>query len=485
MWAEILLLVIIVIAATEWYDRRKVPIPGPYGPILLGGTLPMAIIHVLIRGRPLERIKELHNTYGKTFQVKNPANRMVHISDTADLKHYFTDNFPNYVKSRYGTEVMKDIFGDGIFNTSGEKWRIQRQTASSLFHFNNLQAFAEIFRTRSEALCEILEREGSSGSGPVEMQALWMKYTMDSIGELGFGIDVGSIKGDKKAIAFCDAFDYCQEATLIRFFNPFWKWFPPRHTFDAKLKILDNYMKGIIEERRQEIAEGQDVSDRVDLLSRFISAKDDEGKPAFSDKYLLDVLKNFLIAGRDTTAVCLTWTLYLLSQHPDVEKKLLDEINTIVGKNGKVTYENLAELKYMKQVIDESLRLYPPVPIDSRQAVNDDILPGTGHHIPAGTVVIYSPYAQHRFPEYFKDPLTFNPDRWVTDNIKPLSFIPFHGGPRICLGQNMAYQEIKVALATILPRFSFKLLEGFKVEYRVTITLPTKGLPMWVTKRKI
>jgi len=483
MWAEIILAFIVIVAFAEWYERRRVPIPSPFGPYLIGGTFPPLIIS-FVRGKFLEKLTDSYMMYGKTFQFKHFKERLVYISDSADLKHYFIDNFQNYVKPSGFVESLQDIFGDGIFNVHGDKWKVQRQVAAPLFHFNNLHAFAEIFRTKSEALCEILEGEAASGAGPVEMQARWMTYTMDSIGELGFGVDVGSIKGNQRAADFCEAFDYCQQASYLRVFNPLWK-VTPHHNFNAKLRILDDYMKEIIADRRQEMADGQDVSGRVDLLSRFISAKDDQGNPTFDDKYLLDVLKNFLIAGRDTTAVCLTWTLYLISQHPDVEKRLLDEINMVVGKDGKVEYAHLAELKYMRQVIDESLRLYPPVPVDARAAVNDDILPGTGYHIPAGTVVLYAPYAQHRFPEYFKDPLTFNPDRWVTDYIKPFAFIPFHCGPRICLGQNMAYQEIKIALATILPKFSFKLLEGFQVRYRLAIVMPTKGLPMWVTKRKM
>jgi len=311
-----------------------------------------------------------------------------------------------------------------------------------------------------------------------------MRYTLDSIGELGFGIHINSITGNEKAMAFAHGFDFVQEKTAKRgLIHPLWKYLPSAK-FDEQLSQVDNFMKEIVENRKTEIKNGMDVSGRVDLLSNFISQKKEDGSPKFDDKYLLDVLKNFLIAGRDTTAVALTWALYLISQHPEVEKKLLAEISNVIDKDGGITYENQSQLKYMKQVIDETLRLYPSVPRGSRQAVKDDILP-SGFPIPAGTDVGYSSYAMHRLPEYFKDPLTFNPDRWVTDTIKPFSFVPFHGGPRICLGQNMAYQEIKVALATVLSKFSFRLVKGHVVMYKVTITLPMKyGLQMWVEKRK-
>jgi len=231
--------------------------------------------------------------------------------------------------------------------------------------------------------------------------------------------------------------------------------------------------------------EGKDISGRVDLLSKFLSAKSNDGKLEFDDQYLLDVLKNFLIAGRDTTAVCLSWTFYLLTQHPDVERKVLDEIHTVVGENPEdITYENLNKLKYMRQVIDESLRLYPPVPYDERTTVNEDILP-SGYVIPANTTVVYSAYAAHRLHDYYKDPTTFNPDRWTTDSIKPFSFVAFHGGPRICLGQNMAYQEVKVAMCTILQRFTFERADNSPVTYKLSLTMPIKnGLKVYPIPRK-
>lgn len=137
----------------------------------------------------------------------------------------------------------------------------------------------------------------------------------------------------------------------------------------------------------------------------------------------------------------------------------------------------------MRQVIDESLRLYPPVPVDWRTATKDDTLP-SGTFVPAGTRVIYPAFAIHRLPQYWKNPEKFNPDRWETDTIKPYQFVPFHGGPRVCLGQNMAYEEIKVALCSILPRFKFTLANPSEVQYTMSLTIPTKhGVKVWVSDR--
>lgn len=235
---------------------------------------------------------------------------------------------------------------------------------------------------------------------------------------------------------------------------------------------VNNFMRNFVQERRSEVAKGVDFSGRTDLLSRFISAKDNEGNPMFSDQYLLDILKNFLIAGRDTTAICLTWTFYLLALHPEVEQKLLKEIETVV--DDEISYEKLNNLKYMKRVIDEALRMYPPVPLDFRCTIKDDELP-SGYKLPAGTKVVYPAYAIHRLPQYWNDPHVFNPDRWENDTVKAFQFVAFHGGPRICLGQNMAYEEIKVALCTLLPHFKFALVDPSSVQYYVSVTLPARN----------
>jgi cytochrome P450 len=472
-------LLIVAILYPDWKMKRDLPIPGPFIlPII--GTMHIAL-WTRFKGTFHEITVDHYAQYGKTFRARIGGKDLILTADLENVKYFLQTNFTNYQKSNILKEVMTDMLGQGIFNNDGEAWKEQRQTASSLFHFNNLQAFVEVFKERANVMSEVIAKKLESG--PIDMQDIFMRYTMDSIGELGFGVNISSLTGNEKAMKFSHGFDYVQEASLMRFlFHPFWKYFSNKKFYE-KLSAVDDFMKGVIDDRRKEIKAGVDISNRVDLLSKFITEKSDDGSPKFGDQYLLDVLKNFLIAGRDTTAISLSWAIYMISQHPNVEERLLNEINAVTRKDGGITYENQAELKYMRHVIDETLRLYPPVPRDSRMAVRDDVLP-SGHPIPAGTVITYTAFSQHRLPEYFKDPLTFNPDRWETDNIKPWSFIPFHGGPRICLGQNMAYQEIKVALAVLLPIYKFRLVEGERVTYKLTITLPTNGLKMWVEKRK-
>jgi len=316
----------------------------------------------------------------------------------------------------------------------------------------------------------------------IDLQPLFMSYTLDSIGELGFGIQIDALGKSKEAIEFAESFDYVNGATARRYAqHPFWKWIPDK-TFHHHRQKVDAFVTKIVEDRRKDIAEGIDFSNNTDLLSKFMLARGADGNPMFDNKYLLDVLKNFVIAGRDTTAICLTWTFYLLATHPEVEQKLLDEIEKIIGDN--ITYEKLHKLKYTRQVIDESLRLYPPVPLDVRINTKPDVLP-SGHSIPAGTKVIYPGWIIHRLSQYWNDPLAFQPERWETDTFKPFQFVAFHGGPRVCLGQNLAYEEIKVALCFLLPLFQFRVVAPESVEYSTTLTLPARyGVRVNVSLRK-
>eukprot|EP00026_Physarum_polycephalum_P007303 Phypoly_transcript_07362.p1 GENE.Phypoly_transcript_07362~~Phypoly_transcript_07362.p1 ORF type:complete len:509 (+),score=83.21 Phypoly_transcript_07362:77-1603(+) len=498
--------VVLVVLFLWWKDSTFSNIPGPRGFPILGMVPEMT--YQVFKGVHLDKLLPLFERFGNTFQLgMMGVKRIVFTADLENIKYIF--NNPHFEKGKETNEMFHEIFGGGIFNADGENWRVQRQTASSLFHFNNLQNFVPVFYDRAKVMNQILGAYAKSGKS-IDVQKIFMRYTIDSIGELGYGIIIDALKENKSALEFCESFDYVQAETSFRFIiNPVWKWLP-QGNFKKHMERVDNFMKDIVAQRKSEIQNGVDISDKQDLLSRFLLVKDPTGHAMFDDNYLLDVLKNFLIAGRDTTALCLTWTFYLLAQHPDVEKKVLQEIAQVVGDQ-ELKHEHLKNLKYMKQVIDESLRLYPPIPMDERTPDITETLP-SGHVIPAGTLVVYPTYAIHRLPQYWKDPLAFNPDRWETDEIKVQKkkkekknncfpnywegheiektddqanqFVPFHGGPRVCLGQNMAYVEIKVVLCALLPLFKFKLAHPEKVRYILSLSLPTKhGMEMYVVPR--
>jgi len=218
---------------------------------------------------------------------------------------------------------------------------------------------------------------------------------------------------------------------------------------------------------------------------RFSSTVDDEDIWDESDEdYLRDVGMNFLIAGRDTTACLLTWTFYRLHSHNDVQQRVVQEVDHVLGSTDP-THDNVKGLQYLRAVLSEVLRLHPSVPNDSKIAVKADILPD-GTPIPAGSIVSYQPYVFGRLSTLWDEPLNFNPDRWLSMKDPPsqFKFISFNAGPRLCLGKDMAYFEAEMLASMILQRYRLKVVPGHKDTANISIIIQMKyGLPVTVERR--
>jgi len=311
---------------------------------------------------------------------------------------------------------------------------------------------------------------------------------LDSAGEILFGTNIDSLHDPESK--FGAAFDNLQASTAYRSLVYYiWKagLVSPGNFYDS-LTYMDNFVDDIIEKCYND----QNLENREDLLAQYVKTVEKsttEMEIKMDKTYLRNMCKNMLIAARDTTACLLTWTIFELSQRPDVEAKLLEEIDHVVGMHNQTpTAEQLSELKYMKQVLNETLRLHPSVPFDVRTSVDEDWLPN-GYYIPPNTDVLYSSYMTHRLVEYWgPDAEKFDPTRWEPERIRGVpsfAFVPFHAGPRICLGQNMAYEEAKIALLLILQKYHLQCVDRPQdVEYRNIIILQVKGqMNVRVTRR--
>jgi cytochrome P450 len=221
-----------------------------------------------------------------------------------------------------------------------------------------------------------------------------------------------------------------------------------------------------------------------DLLARLISARDAETGGGMTAKEVRDQVVTIFMAGHETTAQALSWTFYLLSQHPDVERKLHDELATVLAGHTP-RYEDLGELRYTRMVIEESMRLFPPAHIMGRQPVSDDEV--LGHRIPAGSTVLILPWLLHRKPALWENPDCFDPERFAPERTarRPrFAYLPFGAGPRICIGAAFAMAEAMIILATIAQRYRLPLKPGFPVEPQGLITLrPRHGLRMTLERR--
>ena len=245
---------------------------------------------------------------------------------------------------------------------------------------------------------------------------------------------------------------------------------PRRRRRKQTIQQLNDTILDIIKERRT------NFEDRGDLLSMLLAARDDDGN-AMTDKQIRDEALTIVLAGHETTANALTWTLYLLSQHPQIEAALLDEVQNVTGDTPP-GLAHLPDLRYTEMVIKEGMRLFPPVWSFARQAMND--VPLGEYQVLPGEIAFIAPYALHRDPRWFPEPERFDPQRFNDTNAEQIpryAYVPFAAGPRICIGNNFAMMEAKIILASIVKRYHLMLKEGYTPEPVVTLR-PKDGMPM-------
>lgn len=432
-----------------------------------------------------------------TFAMASPFFNPQPAVGTVDplvVKHFLKDRFDIYVKSSVLTRSLGELVGGGLFGINhgphsedgGASWTLQRKTASKVFTNNNFNTkMFSSFAKHALVVGQVLDERLRGGKCTIELQEIMFQFTLDSIGEVGFGVELHSLT---KPLAFSHAFDRAQEICMMRFSSPFWdtwwgRWlYAAERELPKQLKTMNDFMAQIIQQKRQSKVQEDDI------LSLFI-----QEKLGLTDEELRDVVFTFMIAGRDTTACTLSFTLLLLAKHPHWQQTLLDEIQQFRQQEGcrdeVLSSKHLSGLKHVQAVIMESLRLYPPVPTDVKESCEDDVLPG-GFAIPKGTRIAFEPYMMARTPQIWgEDCLEFKPERWMEMKTlpSPYTFPVFQAGPRICLGESMAKFEAELMLVFLVERYEFALPPGVLAEsitYQPGITLKIKnGLRLDVTKR--
>lgn len=411
--------------------------------------------------------------------------------DPKNLEHILKVRFDNYPKGPTWQAVFHDLLGEGIFNSDGDTWLFQRKTAALEFTTRTLrQAMARwVSRAIKLRFCPILNRAQLEGKS-VDLQDLLLRLTFDNICGLTFGKDPQTLSAGLPNNAFAMAFDRATEATLQRFILPeiIWKmrkWLGlgMEVSLSRGLKHVDEYMTNIINTRKLELAsQSQGGTPHDDLLSRFMKKKE-----SYSDKFLQEVTLNFILAGRDTSSVALSWFFWLIIQNPRVEEKILMEICTVLMETrgndtskwleDPLVFEEVDQLTYLKAALSETLRLYPSVPEDSKHVIADDVLPD-GTFVPAGSAITYSIYSSGRMKFIWgEDCLQFKPERWLSPDEKKFEmvdsfkFVAFNAGPRICLGKDLAYLQMKSIAAAVLLRHRLAVAPSHKVEQKMSLTL--------------
>ncbi len=367
----------------------------------------------------------------------------------------------NYIKDRL-TQMLRPLVGNGLLTSEGAFWRRQRKLAQPGFQQGQVQSYAA-------AMIDLAEREIATWSDgqTLDIHDRMSRLTLGIVSRCLFSTDVGDAS---------ETVGPALDVIMNRFLDPT-KWFPitDHLPFPSTLRYkkaiaqIDEVVYGIIRKRRA--TEGGPN----DLLARLLAAQDDEGM-GMTDQQLRDEVVTLFLAGHETTALALTYAFHLLACHPEADARLAAELNEVLHDDRAPTLADLPRLTYTEWVVREAMRLYPPAWGIGREALQDDEV--GGYDVPKGTQLTITMYVTHRDPRWYEAPDEFRPERWADDFLKKLprgAYMPFGGGPRICIGNHFAMMEMVLTLATVARRFQMKLVDGPILEVVPSITLRPKG----------
>ena len=414
---------------------------------------------------------EWSRAYGDIFAIKIMNMQQWVVTHPEHIHQILVTDADKFIKDAGYKDERRGLarfLGNGLLNSDGEFWKRQRRLVAPALHTRRIEAYAE---TMVDYTVKMLDtwQDATQVDISHEMSGLTMQIVAKTLFNADVSEDIDTVYKTMAVI---------QKASGDMTVLPEWVPTPIKFKSRQAVSDLDRIVYGLIRERR---ASGDD---KGDLLSMLLLAQDDEGN-GMSDKQARDEAVTLFLAGHETTANSLNWTWYQLAQHPEVEAKLHAELDSVLGGRPP-TLDDLKHLPYTEMVMKESMRLYPPAWSFSREAVVD--VPLGDYVIPKGTVVAIINYLTHRDPRWWDQPEAFLPERFSPEHekdVRKYAYVPFGGGPRICIGNSFAMMEARLLLATIASRYRLTLQPGQKVETQPLITLnPKNGLPMTLYARE-
>lgn len=439
--------------------------PGP-------GGLPLSGL-ALLRD-PLGSLTAAHAKFGDAVTFRVGPIRFVSVADPTAVQHVLVRNHRNYVKSP-SYQGLRLVLGEGLVTSEGEHWKRQRKLAQPAFH---RQRLAALVTTMVQCIEERLVEWDARDVLAVDIHGEMMALTLSIVSRTLFGTDLrganaeGAIDlralGPAVTVALHKANEFAE--SLVRL--PL--WFPTRSNrrFAKAKRVLDEIVHSIIDGRRQSGEQKNDV------LGMLMAATDESGTERMDDRQLRDEVMTLFLAGHETIATAMSWTFLLLHGHPEIAVRVRNEAREVLGDRTP-TVDDLPSLVYLGQVIDESMRLYPPAWIIERQALAEDAF--GRWRIPKGTIVATSPYVLHRNPALWDDPLRFDPERFAPGRLEERAkhaYMPFGAGPRVCIGNHFALMEAKLILAMVARRWTVELDDPAAVRLDPKVTLrPAGGMP--------
>jgi cytochrome P450 len=443
-------------------SRAQANPPGPRGHLLLGSLRE-------IQRKPLELLREGFRDYGDVVRYRFAATHSILLAHPDHIRHVLHDNYRNYDKHNVDYAMLRRLLGNGLLTSEGASWRRQRRLMAPMFHRQRVAGFCNQMVDGTLAMLERWEALAQSGE-PFDVAAEMTRLTLAIVASALFSADVS---GDAETIgaALTEVNRQLGEFSLLDAIPVI----PTarKRRFRAAVRALDQVVDRIIDERRLTMHRSED------LLSMLLEAVDEETDQAMSKRQVRDEVLTLLLAGHETTANALAWTWYLLSQNPDAEEKLHDEIARVLGDRAPGALD-LPNLVYTRMVIEESMRLYPPAWAISRNAIGEDEI--GGYRVQRKTNMIICSFITHRHPAFWEEPERFDPERFSparSEGRPSFAYFPFGGGPRICIGNTFAMSEAQLVVATVAQRYRLRLVPGHPVQLQPLITLrPRHGIQM-------
>ncbi|WP_277555515.1 cytochrome P450 [Halobaculum limi] len=432
--------------------------PGPDGLPVLGSYLESTRDFFTFRDR-------VAREHGGVARYRVLGQDVFLLTDPDAIQQVLVTENEKFVKGELFQQQLRPILGNGLLNSEGEFWRRQRHLIQPVFTPRRIADYAEMMVDRTSATAD-----GWADGEVRDVHRDMMGLTLDIVARALMGVDIRD-----RTPAIGAALDTVMEAsaggTLLDLL-PQRLPTPSRQRMSEAIASLDRIVDELVDEKRQALRAG-DIEPDADVVSALLTAEDDDGDRMAAEQ-VRDEVKTLLLAGHETTALALTFTLHLLAHNPEVEETLLAELEAELGDDD-AGFDTVRDLEYLDKVVTESMRLLPPVHGILREPTEDVTI--GGYRVPEGTPLSISQWTVHRDPAHYDDPLTFRPERWTDEfeaDLHPLAYFPFSSGPRRCVGDRFALLEAKLVLATLLRRYSFEAVDPVDLESHLEASITTR-----------
>jgi cytochrome P450 len=439
--------------------------PGPPGSPLVGNLFEF-------RHDVLKLGVDAARTYGDVVRFRLGPHVIHLLNHPNHVEHVLVHNQANYDRATRSAAQIALVCGQSLLTTSGAIWLRERRLVQPALQPRSVGAFVSVMTSATAAMLDRWSSHARDGR-PLDVASELSRLTYTIVGKALFGADVGR-DADVVEHALATLLDLTY-ARLERLINlPLWVPSPGNRRFHEARLAIDRVVYRIINERRER------HEDQADLLAHLLRAVDDGSSRGMTSAQLRNETLTLLLSGHETTASALAWTLFLLATHPEIERRLRSEVAAVIGDAREPSLEDISHLEYTGMVLNEALRLYPPIWVLERRAIAGDVI--GGYHIPAGSTVVVSPFILHRHKTFWPDPGSFDPERFAAPQAagRPAhAYLPFGAGPHQCIGAHFATLEARIILVMLAQRYRLELMPHTPVEPKAGITLRLRhGLHM-------